>query len=115
VAVARDEHLAQLEAALTNDPSAERRRRFVADFVRPYGLDQTATDRFVQQLEMWLQQPAPAARSVQTRGPARVALRALRALASTSRGRRWILDEREWAQHAARPASPAKPLTAKHR
>jgi len=115
VADTSDEHLAQLQAALGHDPSAERRRRFVREFVRPLGLDQRGTDRFVEELEAWLQQPAPPPRTVQTRGPARLALRALRALAQTPKGQQWVLDQRELAKRAARPPATGKPATAKPR
>ncbi|HXG87670.1 MAG TPA: hypothetical protein VNJ02_04975 [Vicinamibacterales bacterium] len=115
VADTSDEHLTQLHTALTSDPSAPRRERFIRDFVRPYGLEVRATDRFVEALESWVSEPAPAPRTVQTRGPARLALAGLRVAAQTARGQQWMLDEREAAKRAARPSAPAKALSAKHR
>jgi hypothetical protein len=60
VARSLEEHAVQLTAALANpDYSGERRRRFVEWFVRPRGLDVTATDVLVAELERLAAAPAP--------------------------------------------------------
>jgi len=53
-------HMADLAAAL-HDPGAgaERSRRFVEAFVRPHGLANKATDRFVDAIEDLMRRPAP--------------------------------------------------------
>src|SRR6185503_8803134 len=46
------EHVSQLEAAVCNpQAAAERCRRFVEAFVRPYGIDEAAAPRLVAALE----------------------------------------------------------------
>lgn len=94
-------HVAQLARVLAHDPEAEARtRQFVASFIRPWGLDVPATDRFVESVESMA--------SVRSGGPvgtrsaaaaawlarALVSLPGLRAL--------WWTDEE--AQRQARPA-----------
>jgi hypothetical protein len=54
------EHVAQLEAAITDPRAAEERcRRFVEGFVRPFGVDQPATPRLVDTLEALAARPRP--------------------------------------------------------
>ncbi|MBA3271468.1 MAG: hypothetical protein H0T71_13245 [Acidobacteria bacterium] len=55
-----DEHFVQLKAAI-NDPhaAADRSRKFVEAFIRPFGLDVAATPRFVQAIEALAAVPAP--------------------------------------------------------
>ena len=57
------EHLAQLDAALRDGPvdADDRSRRFVEMFVRPYGVDVAAKQKFVEALEMAGASPAPPA------------------------------------------------------
>ena len=64
VATTVDEHLAQLEQAV-RDPAgaAERCRRFVEAFVRPYGVGEAATPRLVAALEATAARAAVAADS----------------------------------------------------
>ena len=54
-----DEHLAQLEAAISRTDDT-RARRFVEAFVRPHGLDVPATPKLVDALEALARSPAPA-------------------------------------------------------
>ena len=73
-----DDHLHELDAALAStDGSQHLRQRFLTAFVRPYGLDQPATPRFVAAIEeLGRQAPAPARR--RGGGPAaRVAVEAV--------------------------------------
>jgi predicted O-methyltransferase YrrM len=53
LAQSMDEHLGDLGAALVapDDEAPEHARRFVADFVRPQGLERPATDVFVETIE----------------------------------------------------------------
>ncbi len=65
VVAARDfaEHNAQLATALAApDDSDERSRRFVSRFVRPFGREDGAAERFVAAVEAQLADPAPAPR-----------------------------------------------------
>jgi hypothetical protein len=73
VARTLDEHAAQLERAIV-DGDDGRSRRFVAEFVRPHGLDVVATPLFVDEVERFAAGSAPAPQ----RTPA--PLRALRPL-----------------------------------
>ena len=61
-----EQHIAQLTAALDEDAAGgERRRRFVESFVRPHGLDRSATPVFadaIEELATLPVQPAPRAR-----------------------------------------------------
>jgi hypothetical protein len=55
-----DVHLGQLAAALDGDPGLdERRHRFLAAFLRPYGLDDETTPRFVDAVEQTAAVPVP--------------------------------------------------------
>jgi hypothetical protein len=55
-----DEHAQKLAVALEGrDPDPDRSARFVREFVRPRGLDISATDVFVQELEALAARPAP--------------------------------------------------------
>jgi hypothetical protein len=58
VAADLDQHMVQLAAALRSGPRAS--ERFLRAFVRPYGLEQAATPRFVDALEELASTPAPA-------------------------------------------------------
>jgi hypothetical protein len=63
VAHTLDEHAGQLRAALADGTEARRRAEaFVADFVRPRGLDRAATPIFVDEVERLAAAPAPAPR-----------------------------------------------------
>ena len=46
-----DEHRAQLAASLAEVPRQDRNERFVTAFIRPRGLDRSATDMFVEAVE----------------------------------------------------------------
>jgi hypothetical protein len=62
VATSEEEHLRMLDEALVAPPAPDARsRRFVEAFVRPHGLDEPATPRFVAAVEQLLGQPAPPA------------------------------------------------------
>lgn len=55
------EHLGQLTAALREGPDAARSRAFVESFVRPYGLETPAAERFADAVEAEAATPASAA------------------------------------------------------
>ncbi|PYR79359.1 MAG: hypothetical protein DMF87_11555 [Acidobacteria bacterium] len=58
-----DEHLAQIAQAVRRVPARdEKARAFVESFVRPYGFDVPAAGRFVDALERFAAEPAPAPR-----------------------------------------------------
>jgi hypothetical protein len=101
VAATLDEHVAQLEVAVRGDGDDEARcRRFVASFVRPFGIDQPAAPRLDAALE------AVAARGVRSDAGQRRWARLVRpalnraadAVARNERGRR----EKAARQEAAR-------------
>ncbi len=57
------EHLSQLSGAVRREPARdEKARAFVESFVRPYGFDVPAADRFVAAIETFAATPAPIAR-----------------------------------------------------
>ena len=57
------EHLSQLSGALKREAAHdEKARAFVESFVRPYGFDVPAADRFVAAIESYAAAPAPVAR-----------------------------------------------------
>ena len=61
VATSASEHLQMLNEALSSPPEPDgRARRFVEAFVRPYGLEEPATPRFVAAVQQLLREPAPA-------------------------------------------------------
>jgi hypothetical protein len=63
VAYGFDEHFAQLKGVLEDPGSAQRRSRaFTEAFIRPFGLDEAATPRFVEAIEQLVALPAPAPR-----------------------------------------------------
>jgi hypothetical protein len=62
-AASMDEHLSQLSVAVGRPAGRdEKARAFVESFVRPYGVDVPAADRFVDALERFAAEPAPATR-----------------------------------------------------
>jgi hypothetical protein len=77
-----EEHLQELESALAGEEHwAETRRRFLEGFVRPYGLDEPATPRFVAAVETLgelIASPPPA-------GPARASARGVLELIAAPR------------------------------
>ena len=82
-----EEHAAQLATALRGEADAVRNRRFVEAFVRPQGLDQSSTPRFVEAVEC-----LPAASRAAPEAPglrARLALKVFMALTWTQAG--WLL------------------------
>jgi hypothetical protein len=85
------EHLDDLRAALTADAGQPAgARQFVADFVRPHGLERPATEIFVDALEELAEadvrpEPGPALLSA-VRASARLAARSARSLATAGRG-----------------------------
>jgi len=83
-------HVRQLGSAIRGDTAhAGRRRRFLTAFVRPYGLDQPATPRFVDAVEGAARQP----RRVSAPAPAPVAASMVTRLsiAATHGLGRWLL------------------------
>lgn len=63
------EHAEQLAAAIADPAYAEdRRRRFVRDFARPYGVEADGTGRLVEELEALVARPAPAPRKATVAG-----------------------------------------------
>ena len=55
-----DEHRAQLTASLLEGERPDRNIGFVRAFIRPYGLERSATDVFVERLERLESEPVPA-------------------------------------------------------
>lgn len=82
VASTMHEHVSHLEAALQNPAAAaERCRRFIEAFVRPYGIDEAATPRLVAALETTAARGAHVPRPAPWWAPvARPALRAVAAV-----------------------------------
>jgi hypothetical protein len=69
-AASLEEHARDLAAVLEGrDPDAERSARFVGWFVRPCGIDSSATEHFVNALERVAAQPAPSPASVPAWAP----------------------------------------------
>ncbi|MEQ1574642.1 MAG: hypothetical protein ABL993_10390 [Vicinamibacterales bacterium] len=91
-----EDHERQLVEMLAGPPEAvlERQRRFVTAFVRPHGLDVSATTLMVEAVEA-LGASAPVRLSRGVGAGARLGLRALRAIERVPAGRRLLLDERE--------------------
>ena len=90
-----DAHVAQVSAALADPgPPAEKSRRFVEAFVRPFGLDVPATDVFVSALER-LSAAASPARERFGRGPSRLAVGVLQRLVGTRWGASMVSCEEE--------------------
>jgi hypothetical protein len=91
-----DEHERQLRAILAGDDAAilERQRQFVRAFVRPHGLDASATPVLADAIEQ-LQRQAVTAPARRASPAAAMALRLLEAMRRSPRGRTLLLDERE--------------------
>src|SRR4030095_2861436 len=91
-----DEHLQKLNDTLSR-PRQDVMKPFIKAFVRPHGLDEAATPRFVEQVE------AMSALTVQPVTPEvfgfvwRWAIDRLRAMRHDERYDRWTLSEREHA------------------
>lgn len=82
-----EDHAAQLASALRGEVDASRSRRFVEAFVRPQGLDQPSTPRFVEAVETLPASPRAAA--ARPGLLARAALKVFMALTWTQAG--WLL------------------------
>lgn len=97
-------HRAQLAGALADhDGYAAKGRRFVEAFVRPRGREVSGTEAWVGAIERVLRQPAPAPlRSPATWSPARLAERALTALAPFPGPRHLLMDPLEAEEARAR-------------
>ncbi len=79
VADTAEEHLSGLARALASAGTSDARSAaFVESFVRPFGRDVVATDRFTAALQAWLAEPPPPPRSNQ---PSRLARAIVRVLA----------------------------------
>jgi hypothetical protein len=128
VAATMEEHVADLSRALAAGPDAvpEEVRRFVSQFVRPHGLDRSATDVFVDRLvelaagEIEPTRPAPARRLV--RPLASTLLEIDRGLRAWQRLRRRVRKQlrlrrrlRRAGALARRPISRALKLPARER
>jgi len=84
-------HAAQLAAALRGEADLSRSRRFVEAFVRPHGLGEAATPRFVSAITSLPQVPR---QDAPRPGPlARLGLALMRRFMATPRGRIWLADE----------------------
>ncbi len=91
-----EEHVLQLSEMLAGPPAEviARQQRFVSAFVRPRGLDVSATEVMADAIEeLALRAPAPHQHRVSVVG--RLGLSWLRALERNASGRRYFLDERE--------------------
>jgi hypothetical protein len=91
-----DDHERQLAAILAGPPTSimQRQQEFVRTFVRPRGLEVSATGVMADEIEsLAAAGPAAAARPVPMSG--RLGFATLRALARVPAGRRLLLDERE--------------------
>jgi len=106
-----EEHLHELDSALAGDERWEQaRRRFLTAFVRPFGLDQPATPRFVAAVEALAGHRVDPPRATATEVAARLALEVLdlavhfeeRTKRPRRRGRRAVRRLRRPARRAAR-------------
>jgi hypothetical protein len=91
-----DEHRSQLASILAGgtDDILRRQREFVRDFVRPLGLDVSATSVMANAVEqLGTLRPQPAAHA--PAAVARLALITLRALERVPSGRKLLLNKRE--------------------
>jgi hypothetical protein len=109
-----DEHVAQLAAAIVEGDGAPqmggqprhrtaRNAAFVTAFIRPRGLDTPATPVFVDAVEA-LARERVAATLPEPSLVGRAALRTLRALDRSPRGRFWLMDEEDRRSHERRTA-----------
>jgi hypothetical protein len=96
VAHSFDEHMRLLDASLAND-EGQRRTRFNREFVRPYGLNEPATPKFVEFVEsMGALNPTAPRRPLLAALWRSLAKRAARTR-DDERYERWTLSEREFA------------------
>jgi hypothetical protein len=78
VADTAEDHLSGLARALASAGAPDARSAaFVESFVRPFGRDVVATDRFTAALETYLAEPSPPPRTAEPSWPVRLALRIL--------------------------------------
>ena len=108
VATTLEEHAAQLEASLRGDWDVSRDERFIRRFVRPLGLDVSATATVVDEIEELGRRPAPAPTRDPFLGPAvRFALAPFATRAARDRTRRKAARARKAAEAPAVPAEEA--------
>ena len=101
-----NEHVAQLAEAVHRQPARdEKSEAFIRAFVRPYGLDVPAAERFVDAIERQMAQPAPARvrRRLWQRGLTFLMRPVALAAAAQARARRTAKDARP-AVATTRPA-----------
>jgi hypothetical protein len=110
-------HLVDLDGVLrAPDGHVERSRRFVAEFIRPHGLDVSATDRFVAAVEaVGARDRAPAPAGAWLPAMLRLPLRAALAGLASRAMRPAMLSPTEWEEEAAREARLAQHRAEKER
>lgn len=99
-----DQHVAQLDRIVAGDESYKARQtRFLRAFVRPFGLDQPGTPRFVDAVEaVGAERPVPVTHASSRLWNAAAARLVGACTVEGSAAHRWMMDAREWAEYGQR-------------